>query len=129
MPVMNHPLWKTLSLYLAAAVIILSLPAQGWAMLVPAESAAVRSADLARVQTTLESGVVRQRLMDYGLSAEEAVARISSLSDDQIHQLAVNLDAVQAGGDALSDVIVILLIVVLVIVILELTGHRVVMKR
>jgi Family of unknown function (DUF6627) len=129
MPMMNHPFWKALSLYLAAAVIVLSLPAQGWAMLVPAENAEVRSADLQRVQAVLESGAIRQRLMDYGLSSEEAVARINSLSDEQVHQLAANLDAVQAGGDVLSDVIVILLIVVLVIVILELTGHRVVMKR
>ena len=126
---LNHPFFKVLSLYLAAAVMALSLPAQGWAMLVPAESEAVRSADLTRVQAVLESSVIRQRLTDYGLSSEETLARINALSDEQVHQLAANLDAVQAGGDVLGDVIVILLIVVLVIVILELTGHRVVMKR
>jgi len=98
-------------------------------MLVPAESEAVRSADLTQVQAVLESSVIRQRLTDYGLSSEETLARINALSDEQVHQLAANLDAVQAGGDVLGDVIVILLIVVLVIVILELTGHRVVMKR
>ena len=126
---LHHPFCKVLSSYLAAAVIALSLPAPGWAMLVPAESEAVRSADRARVQAALESAAIRQRLMDYGLSSEEALARINALSDEQVHLLAANLDAAQAGGDALSDVIVILLIIVLVIVILELTGHRVVMKR
>jgi len=126
---LNHPFFKVLSLYLAAAVMALSLPAQGWAMLVPAESEAVRSADLTRVQAVLESSVIRQRLTDYGLSSEETLARINALSDEQVHQLAANLDAVQAGGDVLGDVIIILLIIVLVIVILELTGHRVVMKR
>jgi len=126
---LNHPFFKVLSLYLAAAVMALSLPAQGWAMLVPAESEAVRSADLTRVQAVLESSVIRQRLTDYGLSSEETLARINALSDEKVHQLAANLDAVQAGGDVLGDVIIILLIIVLVIVILELTGHRVVMKR
>jgi hypothetical protein len=127
--VLHHPFLKVLAAYLAAAVIVLSLPGQGWAMLVPTEHAAVRSADQARVQAALESSVIRQRLMDYGLSAEETLARINALSDGQIHQLAANIDAVQAGGDVLGEVIVILLIVILVIVILELTGHRVVMKK
>ena len=54
---------------------------------------------------------------------------MNSLSDEQIHQFAANLDSVQAGGDVLGDVIVILLIVVIVIAILELTGHHVVMRR
>jgi hypothetical protein len=39
------------------------------------------------------------------------------------------MDAVQAGGSVVGDVIVILLIVVIVIAILELTGHHVVMRR
>lgn len=126
---LKHPLAKILSLYLMIAVFALTLPAQGWAMLVPAGQAEARSADLAKVRTTLESSVVRQRLLDYGLTAEEAAARLNALSDEQIHQFAAQLDAVQAGGDVLSDVLVILLIVVIVIVILELTGHRIVVRR
>jgi hypothetical protein len=98
-------------------------------MLVPAGTSEARSADQAKVQTTLESSVIKQRLLDYGLTPEETAARIDKLSDEQLHQLASNLDAVQAGGDGLGDVIVILLIVVIVIVILEMTGHRVIMKR
>ena len=126
---LNHPFFKVLSFYLAAAVIALTLPAQGWAMLVPAGNEAVRSADQARVQAALESEVIKQRLQDYGLSSEDTAARINALSDEQVHQLAENLDAVQAGGDALGDVIIILVIVILVIIVLEATGHRVVMKR
>jgi len=126
---LNNPFLKGLSLYLIIAVFALTLPAQGWAMLVPAGASEGRSTDLAKVQATLESSVVKQRLMDYGLTAEETVNRLNSLSDEQIHQFASNLDSVQAGGDVLGDVLVILLIVVIVIAILELTGHHVVMKR
>lgn len=125
----RHRFSQALALYLAVAVIILSFPTPGWAMLVPAEREALRSADLATVQTALESSVVRQRLMDFGLTADEAVARLEKLSDDQIHQLAANLDAVQAGGSVLGDVLVIALIVLIVVVILEMTGHRVVTRR
>jgi hypothetical protein len=126
---LKRPLSKILSLYLIIAVVALTLPAQGWAMLFPAGTSEARSADQAKVQTTLESSVIKQRLLDYGLTPEETAARIDKLSDEQLHQLASNLDAVQAGGDGLGDVIVILLIVVIVIVILEMTGHRVIMKR
>jgi hypothetical protein len=126
---LKQPFAKILSLYLIIALFALTLPAQGWAMLVPAAQPEARSADLAKVRTTLESSVVRQRLLDYGLTPEEATTRLSSLSDEQIHQFAAHLDAVQAGGDVLSDVLVILLIVVIVIAILELTGHHVIVRR
>jgi hypothetical protein len=98
-------------------------------MLVPTRTSEARATDQARVQAALESSVIKQRMLDFGLTTEETVKRLSSLSDQQIHQLAANVDAVQAGGSVLGDVIVILLIVVIVIAILELTGHHVVMKR
>jgi hypothetical protein len=39
------------------------------------------------------------------------------------------MDTVQAGGDVVGDVIVILLIMVIVIAILEVTGHHIIIKR
>ena len=126
---LNNPFCRVLSLYLIIALFALTLPAQGWAMLLPAGQSEARSTDLVTVQATLESSVIKQRLLDFGLTPEETMARLNKLSDEQIHQLAVNMDAVQAGGSVLGDVIVILLIVVIVIAILELTGHHVVMRR
>jgi hypothetical protein len=127
--VRNRTLSRILSLYLVVAVFTLTLPAQGWAMLVPAGTSEARAIDQAKVQATLESLVIKQRLLDFGLTPDETVRRLNSLSDQQIHQLAANVDAVQAGGSVVGDVIVLLLIVVIVIAILELTGHHVVMKR
>ena len=126
---LNRPFFKILSLYLIIAVLALTLPAQGWAMLVPADQSGVRSTDLAKVQASIESSVIKQRLLDFGLTPEETTARLNKLSDEQIHQLAANMDAVQAGSDVLGDVVVILLIVIIVIAVLELTGHHVIMKR
>ena len=125
----NRTLSRILSLYLVVAVFTLTLPAHGWAMLVPAGTSEARAIDQAKVQATLESLVIKQRLLDFGLTPDETVRRLNSLSDQQIHQLAANMDAVQAGGSVVGDVIVILLIVVIVIAILELTGHHVVMRR
>ena len=123
---------KPLVLYLAAALLAISTfagPAE--AMFVPAAyhqdsagAAAVpagRAADLARIQGTLESKIVQQKLMDYGLSREETMARVSKLSDKQISQLAAHTDSLQAGGDGglLVSLLVVAILVVLLIYLLQ----------
>jgi hypothetical protein len=125
---LDNPFCRVLSLYLIIALFALSIPVPGWAMLLPAERSEARPADQAAVQAALESSAVKQRLLDYGLSPEETAQRLGSLSDEQIHQLAANLDAVQAGG-ILGDVIVILLIVLIIILVLQLSGHHVIIRR
>jgi Flp pilus assembly protein TadB len=122
--------FKLLSVYLVFAVAIISLPAQGWAMFIPAgQTGNTRQDDMRAIQKTLESTVVKQRLMDFGLSSEEAMTRINTLSDEQVHQFASRLDALQAGADDGLGVIIFLLVVaIIVIVVLEATGHRVVVK-
>jgi hypothetical protein len=124
----NDPFFRLLSLYLIVAVIALSFPSQSWAMLVTVRDDATRAGDIAKVQAALESTAVKQRLLDYGLTAEEASQRLALLSDEQIHRFATEIDSVQAGGDG-GDVIFVLLVILIVLVILELTGHHVVMKR
>lgn len=126
---MSHaPFHKILALYLVLSLIALSLPAQGWAMFIPADTATLRTQDLTTVRTTLESNIVKQRLLDYGLTAEQVSASVDRLSDEQLHQLATNIDAVQAGGDGLGGVIFLLLVIIIVIVVLEATGHHIVVK-
>jgi hypothetical protein len=125
----KQPYGKMLSLYLVFALCLLTLPAQGWAMFVPAGQALPdRQADLGSIQKTLESTVVKQRLMDVGLSPDEALARINGLSDDQTHALAAHLDSLQAGADGVGALVFILVVAIVVVVVLEATGHHVVFR-
>jgi parvulin-like peptidyl-prolyl isomerase len=130
---------KPLAIYLAAALLALSTfagPAE--AMFVPAaphqnmaESAAdsaVRAADMAKIQTVFESKILQQKLMDYGLSPEETMARVNTLSDQQIHQLATHTDSLQAGGDGGGTIIGLLIIAILVVVLIYLIQGRIVIK-
>ncbi len=120
---------KPVAIYLVFAMLLITFPAQGWAMFVPAAgSDAVRKADMATIQKTLESTVIRQRLMDYGLSPDEAMARINQLSNDQVHAFAAQLNSLQAGADGFDGLIFLLLVAILVVVILEATGHRVIVR-
>lgn len=118
-----------LSLYLVFAMCLLTLPAQGWAMFLPSDQAPPdRKADLSSIQKTLESTVVKQRLMDVGLSPEEALARINGLSDEQTHTLAANLNSLQAGADGIGALIFVLVVAIIVVVILEAAGHHVIFR-
>jgi len=125
----KKPFYKLLSLYLVFAILLLTLPTQGWAMFIPVnQDSPDRQADLGAIQKTLESAVVKQRLMDVGLSPEEALARIKGLSDDQTHKLASNLDALQAGADGVDFLIFLVLVAIIVVVVLQVTGHKVIVK-
>jgi dTDP-D-glucose 4,6-dehydratase len=72
--------------------------------------------------------MVAEALEKFGLSKDEVKARLDGMTDAQIHQLATSLDEVRVGGDGLGFVIAILIIAILVIVILQLTGHKVIVK-
>ncbi len=130
---------KPLAVYLIAALIaVSSFAAPAEAMFVsaaPSQDAAAlpqtsfdRAADLAKVQAALESKVVRQKLMDYGLSPTETIARVNRLSDQQLHELATHTDSVQAGGDAAGLFLGLVLIAFLVVVLIYLLQGRIEVK-
>ena len=133
---LNAVYTRPLIVYLVLALIAISTAAgPAEAMLLPASAGAAdaqtpdRAADLAAVQKVLESKELRQKLLDYGLTPEETEARITSLSDEQLHRLASNLDAVQAGGDALSTLLFIVVVALLIVLIIYLLEGRIEIKR
>lgn len=127
---------KPLIFYLVTALIAISTcapPAE--AMFLPAAphedvsgaapTADGRAADIAKIRTVLESKIVRQKLLDYGLSPEEAMSRINTMSDKQISQLAMHTESLQAGGDAGGFIIALLVVALLVVILVFLLQHRV----
>ena len=118
--------------YLVVAMFVIGIAPRLEAAFTPSEvlvlSPSVRAADVEKIQAALELKLVQQRLQDLGFSAEEITTRLSQLTDEQIHSIAARLDDLKVGGDAWGFVIAVLVIIVLVIVILQLTGHKVVVK-
>ena len=126
---------KPIVIYLAVALIAASAvagPAEAMYLHLgpgsaPDAPSVDRHAEMATIQKTLETEVIRQRLEDLGLSSGEVLAKLSTLTDEQVHQLASRIDAVQAGGrggsiDA-STLIIILLLVVLILILVENTAE------
>ena len=94
-----------------------------------AEAGALREADVAKVQELLERKVVAQKLQDYGVSPEEAMAKVRSMSDRDVHYLASLTDRAGEGADdALGFLIGVAILVILVIVILKLLNKEVVVR-
>ena len=102
----------------------MAFPQKGWAMLAPAqvsngvyEPNDTRAADLKTIQLALESKLIRQRLAEFKLSPEQIDNRLSKLSDDQVHQAALQIRTAHPGGDAglgiLSSLLVIGILVLL----------------
>ena len=74
-----------------------------------------RMADLQAIQTVLEEKMVQARLEQLGFSQEEIQARLSRLSDREIHQLALNLDDLRVGGNGAVTVLVILILIAIAV--------------
>ncbi len=93
------------------------------------EGLASRAADLGKVQAFLEQKIVIQKLTDYGVSPEEAMAKVRAMNDKELHRLASLTDRVAEGSDdALGFLIGLAILVILVIVILKLVNKEVIVR-
>src|SRR5262247_1008716 len=77
-----------------------------------------REATRARIDAVLAREEVRSKLEQYGVDPAETDARLAALTDQELEQLATDLENVPAGGSVLAVVGV----VFLVLLILELVG-------
>ena len=127
-PYMKHVAW-----YLVVAMVIISIAPRVEAGFAPSEIIDLkpedRAADIDKIQSVLETKAVRERLSQFGLNQDEITERLVQLSDEQIHQLALQLDDLRVGQDATGVIIAVLVIVILVIVILQLTGHKIIVTK
>lgn len=111
--------------YLTVAFSVLSFASSSPAMFIPAlqggNGTGHREADLQRIQKLLESNIIRDKLSQFGLTSEEIEDRLHRLDDEQIHQIASQIDTLEAGGDA-EWIIIVVLVALIVFLVLELTG-------
>ncbi len=88
-----------------------------------------RSEDLAKVQSFLENRIVVQKLIDYGVSPEEAMAKVRAMSTQDLHRLASLTDRAAAGADSgLGFLIGLAVLIILIIVIVKLMHKEVIIR-
>jgi hypothetical protein len=94
-----------------------------------AEGAGSRAGDMAKVQSFLENKVVVQKLVDYGVSPAEAVAKVREMSAQDLHRLASLTDRAAAGTDSAVGILISLaVLVILIIVIMKLMNKEIVVR-
>lgn len=131
---MRIPLIRHISWYLIIVMFIIGITPKADAGLAPSELIATsqidRPSDIEKIQKVIEIKMVRERLEKFGLTPDEIQKRLNSLSDQQIHSFALQIDDLRVGkDDALGVIIALLIIAILVVLLLQLTGHRVVVAK
>lgn len=130
---MRIPMMKQITWYLVFAMFMIGIVPRVDAGLAPSEVIALsqvdRQADLNKIRQVIETKMIRERLEQYGLTQDEINSRLSQLSDQQVHNFALQLDDLKVGGDGgLGIVIGLLVIAILVVILLYLLGHRVTVR-
>lgn len=130
---MRMPLMRHISWYLIVAMFLIGIAPKVDAGIAPSELIAMsqtdRTADMEKIRQVIETKMVSERLGKLGLTQDEIQTRMQSLSDQQLHKLALQLDDLKVGRDGgLGIVIALLVIAILVVILLQLTGHRVIVK-
>jgi CHASE3 domain sensor protein len=94
---------KRLSLFAALVLVLAFVAIPSFAGPVPSKTAAdqsidQRAADLALVRDVTANEQVAKVLTDRGFTKEQVDQRLAQLSPQDLHQLAQNIDQVQAAG-------------------------------
>ena len=112
--------------YLTVAFSILSFASSAPAMFIPSShegnGTSHREADLQKIQKLLESKLIQHKLSQFGLTREEIEERLFQLDDEQIHQIASQIHALEPGGNGAEVLLILLLLGIIVFLILEVTG-------
>ena len=120
---------KSIVCLLVVAVLNLSLPlhaARGAMVGTEAvvETATQVDADRARLRALLLRDEARAQLETYGITRDEAAARLDALSDEEVAEIAGRLDALPAGGtghygyEALAYLVILAAVAVVAVLVL-----------
>ena len=123
---MHRSLAKAITLAVAAALFLTSWPVGvARAGLVSTEQVVeqkVAASERTRLTAVLLRDDVREQMAALGVDREEALARIASLSDAEVRQIAGQLEELPAGQGALEGALIVAGVILIALVITDLLG-------
>ncbi len=93
------------SRFLMICMLSLVVPASAFAGMVSTDDAtnhALADQGRAKIMALIQRDDISKQLQSKGVTAEQAVARVNSLTDDEALQVSAKLDQLPAGGEVLS---------------------------
>jgi hypothetical protein len=116
-----------ISLFMATMMLLIAVPYQPLlAAMVPTEATIYQiEAQDARdhLKALISKNDIKKSLISQGIDPDEAKARVDSLSDSEVLEVADKIEQLPAGGGALGAIIGAALIVFLVLVITDILGY------
>jgi hypothetical protein len=130
---MKKNFMRQVTWYLIVAMFVIGITPRVYAGFSPSEVVGVprtdRESDLGKIQNAIETKMIGERLKQIGLTPDEIQKKLSQLSDQQIHQLALQLDELKVGGDAGWTILgIIIVLAAIAVLIIYLSGHEVVIQ-
>ena len=118
---------KIVSILMAMLMLMISAPVSSvFAAMIGTEALLVNpdtSDARDQLRSFLDRKDVQAELTARGIDPDEAKARVDSLSDAEVTQIADRIGALPAGGDAGGTIIFVLIIVLLTLLVLEILGY------
>src|SRR5712691_3814298 len=99
----------------------LGLPLPAHAGMIGTDSVAA-SGDRDRIAGLLDRAEVRAGLEAYGVSPADVKARVAAMTDQEITQLAGQIDRLPAGGDGVGGILFLAVFVFLVLLVTDILG-------
>ena len=116
-----------ISLFMATMMLLIAIPYQPLlAAMVPTEATIYQiKAQNARdhLKTLISKNDIKRSLISQGIDPDEAKARVDSLSDSEVIEVADKIEQLPAGGGAFGAVIAASVIVFLVLLITDILGY------
>jgi hypothetical protein len=116
-----------ISLFMATMMLLIAVPYQPLiAAMVPTEATIYQiKAQDARdhLKALISKNDIKKSLISQGIDPDEAKARVDSLSDSEVLEVADKIEQLPAGGGALGAIIGAALIVFLVLLITDILGY------
>ena len=118
---------KSVSILMVLLLVMITTPVSSvFAAMVSTETILINQDTLdARdlVRSFLDRQGVQSQLTARGIDSDEAKARVDSLSDAEVMQIADRIDELPAGGDFWGTFAFVLIIVFLTLLVLEILGY------
>lgn len=112
---------KLIASLLIVSLAGLGLPLPAHAGMIGNDSLAA-SGDRERITGLLDRAEVRAGLEAYGVSPADVKARVAAMTDQEIGQLAGQLDRLPSGGSTGGDILFVALVVFLVLLLTDILG-------
>jgi hypothetical protein len=121
---MRKPIAGIVILAFAFSICLSWVPAHA-AMVSTDEILSQRQGNLDReyLRILLDRDEVRIQLEAWGVSSEEAKARVENLTDQEVAEIAAQIDQMPAGGSAFGTLVGVAILVFLVLLVTDLLGY------